>query len=396
MVFFYLISTIFSLKGSLSLTDGNYSENLRLANGTPILVEIWDKHYYESKSYKETWKTIATLEEYKGKIIFADLNCHYESLTCQKIGPGRVYPRFVWINTKTGETRQYTGGQTFDEIQNWIRMQLSPPIEPLETPGQFSELLPTSVKMSLFKFTISKSDEKSIEIAQNAALQVHHLQIKIVMELKDDVKPSLSLYTPDNREVAFNEEFTIDNLVKFFKIHAIRFFAPYSDRVNHFSMVEQMPVMVFLYDHTKDLFRNRAIETAKQVEHLLPTVQTGCNYSNFFCRYVDVYNDKLGVAVIIDKYRNLFWVSNLDKNVLNWTKDVLEGKVRGSGPGTGVLKEYLMLFYDMRAKGGWPYYCLFLPFGVMIFGVLILMLFIACIVNPEPVSNPYEYKPKIE
>lgn len=392
----YLIYLTVSVK-PLALTDENYNESIKNASGIPIFVEIWDKGFYDSKSYRPTWKSIYTMSDYEGKIIFADLNCNYEPFICQKIGPGRIYPRFVIINTTTGETRQYTGSTSKDEIKKWIGSQLSDPIEILNEPSDFNNILPTSVQISLFKFSISENDKKSIEIANNVAFKVKHLQIKMVMILdKEDHSPSLIHYTPDNREVSFNRnssnEFTVDNLYKFIKIHSLRFFSPYSYRIDHFSMVEQTPVEVFLYDHNSEMFKNRAIEAAKQVEDMIPTAQTGCEYSNFFCRYVGVFNDKFGVAVIIDKYNNLFWVSNLDKNVKNWTNDVLQGKIKGSGPGTGVMKEYLMLFYDMRAKGGWQYYLIFLPFGVMIFGVFILIFVIACIINPNPVPNPTDKK----
>lgn len=382
----------------LELTDNNYKESIKNASGIPIFVEIWDKAFYDSKSYRPTWKSIYSMKDYDGKIIFAQLNCNYEPFICQKIGPGRVYPRFVIINTTTGETRQYTGSTDKDEIKKWIGSQLSDPIEILNDISDFNDILPTSIEMSLFKFSISENDKESIEIAEKAAFKTKHLPIKIVMILdKEKHSPNLIHYTPDKREVPFNkdnlnDEFTVENLYKFIKIHSLRFFTPYSYRIDHFSMVEQTPVEVFLYDHKNDLFRNRAIEAAKQVENMIPTAQTGCEYSTFFCRYVGVFNDRLGVAVIIDKYNNLFWVSNLDKNVKNWTIDVLQGRIKGSGPGTGVMKEYLMLFYDMRAKGGWPYYLIFLPFGVLIFGVFILIFVVACIVNPNPAPNPTDKK----
>lgn len=391
----YLIYTCISIK-PLTLTDDNYNECVKNASGIPIFVEIWDKGFYDSKSYRTTWKSIYSMQDYIGKIIFADLNCNYEPLICQKIGPGRIYPRFVIINTTTGETRQYTGSTDKEEIRKWIGSQLSEPIEILNNPSEFNDIIPTSVQTSLFKFTISENDKESIEIARNAAFKVKHLSIKIVMVLdKEEHQPSLIHFTPDKREVSFDvkkDEFTVENLYKFIKIHSLRFFSPYSYRIDHFSMVEQIPVEVFLYDHNSEMFKNRAIAAAKTVEDLLPTAQTGCEYSSFFCRYVGVFNDKFGVAVIIDKYNNLFWVSNLDKNVRNWTVDVLQGKIKGSGPGTGVMKEYLMLFYDMRAKGGWQYYLIFLPFGVLIFGVFILIFIIACIVNPNPQPNPTDKK----
>ena len=396
MYFLYYLLYICSSIRPLAITDDNYQECINNASGIPIFVEVWDKSFYESKSYRPTWKEIYSMDDYRGKIIFADLNCNYEPYICQKIGPGRIYPRFVIINTTTGETRQYTGGTNKEEIKEWIERQLSDPIEILKDQSDFNNVLPVCVKMSLFKFSISENYKESIEIATKVAIETRHLQIKMVMMLdKDNHEPNLIHYTPDKREVSFHRnesnsdnEFTVENLSKFIKIHALRFFLPYSYRIDHFSFVEDTPVEVFLYDHNNDMFKNRAIDAAKQVEDMLPTAQTGCEFSSFFCRYVGVFNDKRGVAVIIDKHNNLFWVSNLDKNVKNWTRDVLQGKVKGSGPGTGVMKEYLMLFYDMRAKGGWQYYLIFFPFGVLIFGVFIVIFVIACIVNPNPAPNP--------
>ncbi|OHT09076.1 hypothetical protein TRFO_04654 [Tritrichomonas foetus] len=381
--FFFLLFLSLCISKPITLTDKNYQEITTSTNGRPIFVEVWDKHFYQSKSYKDSWKKIASSDKFKDKVIFADLNCHYESLTCQRICPGRVFPRFVWINGTTGATTQYSGGVSPDEVKNWISSQLSDAIEKIESNEKMKEILPISVKMSLFKFSIFENDKNSLEIAQQAAELVKHLQIKMVLVTDQEKhEPKLIHYTPDHREVVFEGEFTVENLKKFIKIHAIRFFAPYSETINHFSQVEEMPVEVFLYPHKNELFKKKAIDIAKSVENLIPTVQTGCEYSNTFCRYVGVGSDRVGVAVIIDKHNNLFWVHNLDRQVYNWTLDVLNGKERGSGPGTGVLKEYLMLFYDMRAKGGWPYYFVFLPFGVMIFAVFIAIFVLAFSIDP--------------
>ena len=366
------------------LTDRNYDEVISNETNVPLFVEIWDKHFFESKIYKETWKSVHHMEDLKPKVDFAELNCHYQSLTCQKISPGRYYPRFVWINRTTKEIKPYTGGSSPEEIREWIESQLNEPIEVMDE-AQLNETIPMASKMPLFVFRCYKDDNNGVDMAKEAALEVRHMVIKMVMILdQNNHPPQLTYYATDHRQVSLQDDegYNVETIIKFIRVHSIKFFAPYSESIAHFSEVEEMPVAVFLYPHEKDVFRNKAIELARKIEHLLPTVQTGCAYSKGFCRYVGVKSDRMGVLVIIDKSKNLFWIHNLDMELPNWTSDVVNGLVTGSGPGTGVLKEYLMLFYDMRMKGGWQYYLIFLPFGVGIFAVFIPIFIIAFSLKP--------------
>ena len=355
-----------------------YEKIINMKERPPIFIELWDPWCSYCTFFKNDWDRMTNHEAFKDRIVFGDINCQKQKKLCDKINPGSEFPRFVWIDEDNNKTRCYTGSYAINELAPWLDSQIKGPLEVVNDSEKFEMVrMQTMLRMPLFRFIVNSNDEKNINIIKDGAKEVKHYQIRLIISYQNEsCPPQLIHHTFDNRVITMNESLSVDNIIKFVKIHALRFFAPYSDMVAQFSHAEQIPIMIFAFPNTDSHSRKIAFETARSVQNMLPTSQLNCQYDGKFCRYYGI-SDINGTVVIINKYLNFFWIHKLDEQVYEWAADVLNGKIKGYGPGNSPLKDIMLMFYEYRSIGGYKYYLFFLPFVLFVLVVILLIILIA-------------------
>lgn len=349
----------------------------------PIFIEAWDPHCHNCKSFKSDWEKLTSLDYFQQKIIFADINCISEKKLCQKISPGKEYPRFIWFDANESIPRSYTGSYSLPDLALWLKSQFQSALDVINNPIQFEKLKPIALKISLFRFTINESDKKSLQIITTAVNSVKHLHIKMVLNYSNQqFLPTLEHFTPDNRIIQMKKSFTYNSIVNFIKVHSIRFFVPYNDIIGQFSSTEKVPIMIFVFSYNNSQLRKMAISAAKTIEEssMILISQSCCEYNPHFCRYYGIKDDTKNISVvIIDKSKSLFWSLkyNYDINLLQkWTSAVLNNKIKSLGPGSisKFVQPLLEMFYELRGQGGWRYYFFYTPFVIIILLIVLLVL----------------------
>lgn len=380
---------------SFHLNQEIFNKIISLKDRTPLFIELWDPHCHNCKAFKGDWEKLTSHEFFQKKIIFADINCISENNLCQKISPGKEYPRFVWFDANETIPRTYTGSYSLSDLALWLKSQFQSPLNVINDAIQFEKIKQIALKIPLFRFTINESDKQSIQILKEAVNSVKHLRIKMILTYSNQqASPILEHFTSDYRTIEMTSSFTYNSIINFIKVHSIRFFIPYNDLIGQFSSAEKVPIMIFVFSHNNSQLRKEAINAAREIEELsiILTSQVCCEYNSHFCGYYGIKNDNKNITVvIIDKFRSLFWSLNYnyDVNYLKkWTVAVLNNKIKPYGPGSTkkFLKPSLELFYELRGHGGWRYYFFFAPFVAMFLFVIILAFYFA-IPNLDQIPN---------
>ncbi|KAK8899913.1 hypothetical protein M9Y10_002236 [Tritrichomonas musculus] len=373
---------------SFHLNQEVFTKIINIKDRAPIFIEIWDPHCHNCKAFKSDWEKLTSLEYFHKKIIFADLNCISENKICQKISPGKEFPRFVWFDADKLVPRAYTGSYLLQDLALWLKSQLQNPIEVINDSVEFEKHKQLALKMSLFRFTINEQDEKSFQILNSAIDIVKHLNIKMILSYTNQqTNPQIEHFTPDNRVITMKDPFSSKSIVRFIKVHSIRFFIPFNDFIGVLSSAEKIPIMVFVFPHNNSRIRKVAINAAKIIDEssMIPISQLSCSYNPHFCRYYGIKNDDEKIlVVIINKFRSFFWKFEYNDSIQslqNWTTEVLKYRIRPSGPGAVIpfLKPVFEMFYEFRAQGGWKYYLFFAPVVAFVMLMITLAMYISTI-----------------
>ena len=121
-LFLFLGILIFHVSAeSIHLNQIIYNETINMKDRLPIFIELWDPHCHNCQAFKRIWERLASLEYFQKKILFADINCISENKLCQKISPGKEYPRFAWIDVNESVPRSYTGSYALLDLAAWLK-----------------------------------------------------------------------------------------------------------------------------------------------------------------------------------------------------------------------------------------------------------------------------------
>lgn len=387
-LFLFLGILIFHVSAeSIHLNQIIYNETINMKGRLPIFIELWDPHCHNCQAFKRIWERLASLEYFQKKILFADINCIIENKLCQKISPGKEYPRFAWIDVNESVPRSYTGSYALLDLAAWLKTRFQSSLDVINDSIQFEKIKQISIKTSLFRFTISELDKKSYQILTAAVNSVKHLDVKMILNYSNQqTHPILEHFTRDDRIIQMKNAFTFNSITYFIKAHSVLFFTSYNDFIGQFSSAEKVPIMVFVYSHNNSQLRKVAINLAKSMEELsiIPISQLCCQYNSKFCRYYGIKDVSKWITVIIlDKYKNIYWSFEYNKDDIKllkaWTLAVLKHKIRPYGPGStiNVLRPLLEMFYELRSQGGWRYYFFFTPFVVLMVFIITLAMYLA-------------------
>lgn len=372
----------------------------------PLFIELWDPWCEHCKAFKPDWEKLTSLQFFDQKIVFGDINCVIEKKLCQKISPGKEYPRFVWINHDCQDIHHYIGSYSLSDLASWLDSQLRNNILHVVNDSiGFEKIKHHAIQNSLFRFIVNENDKQSLEIISRVVKFAKYYQVKMVATYDnyDGIQPQLNYYSPDFREVKMKEEFKYESLIHFIKAHAMRFFLPYNGMLGQFSLAEQMPIMIFVFPHNSSDLRKIALEAAKLVDesNFGPVSQMDCDYNDFLCRYYGVRNNDNKVSVVvINKSQNVYWKTHLNHIeqiplIKNWTDDILQDKAQKLGPGSmnPFLGSIVKNFLEFRGLGGWKYYIFFLPFIIIFTFFITLIAYISFLISDkQQVHNKKEKK----
>ena len=352
----------------------------------PMIVEVWDPWCAHCKKFKPQWERLTEDPRFKGKVLFLAANCGNRKNTVCKYFPGTETPRIYWYDDPHSEAKPYSGIPVFEEVANFINQQLSGPFIELSYSENFEEVvkeiekhMETRKRQQCFLFNISRDDDISLEIIRNAAKEIKHLPVTLLLfkDARDNHPPIISIqgtgleyFTPDE-----NNEFTEENVIQFIKKKSLPFLSIFTDMSLHYSSTNEIAVATLVLPKNKSNADMKPY--AEALNHYFPTLQTNCYICKSLCNYVnEKAKDKPYIAVV-NRSERYFWIYKKDftvEGITDWAKGILNHTVKPYGPGPSYIGYVLNVYYNFREIGGMPFYMLHIPF-IILFILFVVMLF---------------------
>jgi hypothetical protein len=321
--------------------------------GLPSLVELWSPWCQHCAKFAAGWTNLTQLPKYQGKVFFTDINCYLTQKICRQF-PGDATPRIYWFDVGNPTPRQYIGPFSVSTIEEFVDRQLNSPLM------NWTNSEDTSFDKPLFLFNISAADPKSLTIAERTAAINRHFDV-LFFHFADANGHLPTLLGSSNRgqNASFSGNWSVDALSRFVEVHSLPFLTYYTSLVDHFVHSSFFSIFVFILP--VGTRRDSVFEPALTLNEFGLTSWTSCDIDSYVCRYTGSKPGGDGVLVFWNrssgfffKYQGQFTVDG----VKQWWSDVEAGRSERLGPGNS---SFWLMFYEVRANGGFHYYILAVP-----------------------------------
>lgn len=331
----------------------NVDDVLNNTSNLPVFMLIWSPWCAHCKVFKPEWEKLAEIPEWEEKIIFARLNCEAEDKLCRRFNPGKMHPRLLWIDQGGSQVHAFSGHVNIQEAVEFVHRHFREYISVLKTNADVTTFVEGSSVPS-FMFNVTAGDKSSLRIITDVATNLRYLDVKFGIIIDHAQHKPRVLWFDEKRKLGeFNESMTVEGLTRFVKVHALPFNLPYNEVVRSFSQLERMPVCMFMLNVSDKEERAAAVKLAFDMSSYVVTSHSSCLYNREMCRYFGVSD---GSVIIANYSVDTYWVHKLDSGAVEWGRRVSQGRVFGSGPGDGPLKDILRIVYELRSRGDIVYY----------------------------------------
>lgn len=169
----------------------------------------------------------------------------------------RGYPTLKFWNN--GKVVEYSGGRTSDDIIKWMQKKTGPPAVELASAEEAKTFQDSQRVVVAAYFDSKESDNAKVFLdvaAENDEIPFAIITDKSVAAALEISEQGVILFKKfDENRVAFNEEYTTDNLKKFVSSNSLPLIVEFSHEVNFlFDIFPDSILMVFIFtvDCTKD------------------------------------------------------------------------------------------------------------------------------------------------
>ncbi|KAH0789520.1 Thioredoxin family protein [Histomonas meleagridis] len=319
------------------------------------------------------WEALTYIDDLDEYVSIADIECEMNRESCKKYKTDS-YPKIFWIDNKNNIEINYDGTRNLEHMLLFVKKQLNFPLIPINE-SQISSYIKRANTTTVFVFTIPPNDKEKINSVRNVSTQFRDIESHfLLIDGKEDVKPSLTVYTDINRSEDYNGEWDIESLTNFVLLHSLPFFVEISSYVMKHLTTQKLTALIYLTNTSKEPTSD-AISICDKVSKDFIVSKTNCEDYQHFCRYIGVKNASIPKYVLYNRAGARFWIyqneSIIENDVLNWVKNVKNGVIKGSGPGTGFGSSILAIYYNMRGQGT-PTFVFFLPL-LMVFCVALMV-----------------------
>lgn len=372
-MFSFLVSSSFS--SSIILSEENYSRVFNTSSLNSVFVYVYDSWCKECEKIELIWNNVSENAVFNKNINFASLNCDSNKKLCKEKFDPDNFPSFYWFNGANSAYELYSGNITDADISSFIKNELKHPIKMLKKVENFTDLRSAIKKTKnlnnydqSFIFNISSSDNSYLKLAKQVTRKLKELPV-LFFFVNDTInahhEPILHTISGTER-IIMESDFTAENIESFIRRKSFPLLAQFSTSIDEYCKLNKIPVAIFVHP---DEELSNVTETAQIIERYMITTQTNCIINPYVCRYCNQWpkNGK-GFIAVLNRSSRTFWVfdKEYDRNDINhFVDDISEHQLKGYGPGPGVIGNVLSLYYDLRERGGMPYYTAHVPIIVL-------------------------------
>ncbi|EAY00588.1 Thioredoxin family protein [Trichomonas vaginalis G3] len=373
MTFFFAF-----LSRSLDINASTYAQIFNNSKNLPVFVEVWDPWCPHCMKFKDEWKTIKEDPQFADKVIISDINCNSNKNICKQF-PGSETPRFFWVENQQTSPVRYASQVKKSEIINFINKNLYEQIIILN-PEEYTDIKDKINKTThedrskqYFVFNITNKDTASFNMARSIVSSCKHLPVHFIL-INDTYHHYPILYADIfGNPLKYEGKFDHSSISQFVKQRSLQYLSFFSETTNYYTQINKIDFAAFIFPN--DTFYNIS-EFASLTLIDYSTVQTNCEFSPRFCRYIYQFPDKQPILAIVHRHSNLFYLYKSTfskKGIEEFLKLVKEGKAKAYGPGNGLIGKVLDFYVSMRVQGGVVFYIIHIPiFSFVLFFLVII------------------------
>ena len=356
---------------SITITKENISF-LNNNTNSPIFLKLWATWCPHCKKLEPIWEELALIEEFKNKIIFADIECEKNRKECHKFTQ-LGYPRLYWIDPFDKSQIEYSGSTNLENLISFIKKQLSFPLILLNS-SEIQHQIEKNLKSSIFVFKISKKQNYLLSIIKEVAYKVRNVdcQFFLIDDDNNEDETSLNFYSNNNFTFKFNKNWNFKEIYDFIILNSF----PFLNKIdgNIFKYFELLNKKIFLIVYNNSINLNDIIPFSINASSLFPVFKLNCNETNWFCNFISInFEKKSFFKIIYSKKEKLFWKFNYKYDFNKWLSLINENKIKGEGPGTGLIGFFKQPFYDAKIQNRKPPYLMFFPLLILSFGSILFI-----------------------
>ena len=368
---FFLLLLLFQSKSEyFVLTDTNFTNMLSNTDRKPVFVLFWASWCEHCKQFSPIWNTFKNIEH---SFDLAEIECESNRETCSNYS-SNGFPNLIWFDSSLKSNgdyiiSKYNGGQSVEGLTEFCEKQKHFPLQIIDEQEKMN--ITKNYKHSRttnFFFTINPNNEESnhtIEIAKNIANLYRDEMVEFYLVYNNTISEKYKLE-------ALNKDFTLsqynqkdhndeEQLNDFIFLHLHPFLQLLSPNIGQKYYIHKKPFLALIGSHYvyDNEHQKLILDTLKQLSETIPVFYANCTLLPSFCRYTFSYEEKetgkiSNLLVLWDKHKQLFWskedIVSFDETS-KWLNDSLSGKIKGRGPGTGLLSKILEIYWDAYAEG---------------------------------------------
>lgn len=339
---------------------GNFSYLMNSTRGAPIFIRLWTTWCPHCRKFEPDWIQLTQTPEVNKSVMFASIECDASRALCKKF-EGENYPRLYWYDTESYKVDRYFGERSVSHMTEFIKKQFSPTL--LEINNNQTELdvyINRSNSIPAFVLYLSsKIDAETTLKYKETYVNISHLFRRtelpfiVAYDLNETTKPVFGVFAAPDYFIEYSGDFfNMDYVTDFITKRSFS----YHTELNGY-ILKSME----LYDYSYLMSIERGNpepndSLLRELHNVMPLTTLNCSTQNgYFCKYFGVDKGETERMIgILDWKGKHYWIYRGEMNIesiKNWIKSVSEGKIKGSGPGTGFLSNFKSYYYEYRAGG---------------------------------------------
>lgn len=348
------------------LTDSNFTEIIESVDRKPIFVKFWVTWCTHCKEYAPIWQNFSQMNL---NVTVAEIECEGNPKTCKKYASGG-YPFLKWFEVGDSEGISFFANRDINYLIQFTNKQLHFPLQVVNLSESLENITQNKIN-SNFLFTFKGIENDQINISKTISTKLRSFSLNFYASFNETNNLSLVVYRGSNTPIEYKGDWTLENVNDFVINNAFPPFSRYSPPIDDFFYINKRPLLVMIGgEEVSDM----SFTIAENLSYSIQTTVTDCIKTPYFCKYTGA--DKGGINFILwHKSRQIFWTLSDEVSLEyanTWLKSILNGKLRGKGPGNWIFKPIAAYYYESYIGGTFTFIqsLLIPPFCI---GAIILM-----------------------
>ena len=344
------------------LTKENFSNVIGNTSRKPIFVFFWASWCQHCKHFHPTWDEFKDREH---SFDLAEIECESNRLICSNYSKNG-FPNLIWFDSSLKSNgdyiyAKYTGGQSIEALTEFCEKQKHFPLKIINE-SEKTDIIQRQNTSRTSKFFFTFNNEKQVEVAKSIAYHFRDemCEFYLIYSNHTSEETKIEACNRQNHLKLFTKEFEENEIKKFVFVNMYLYMQELNINIDKAFAQQKEPLIAFIgsnyeYDEEK---KKTIIEILENVSEVTPVFYINCSHLQFFCRYTFTYKKDeseamTNILILWDKGKNLFWPKNniISYNeTMSWFNDSISGKIKGKGPGNGLLSNIIAFFWDSYAE----------------------------------------------